>query len=102
MESISELTKQLANLLRNELKDGKVTVTCNVVPKQTILTRMANLIAVLPHCRIDWYINGLNIVTVFDLNVFNNCTDNINEEIIKPTVLKLKMFKRKQEMEVSK
>lgn len=101
MESISELTKQLANLLQNELKDGKVTVTCNVVPKQTALARMTNHIAVLPHCRIDWSINGLNIVTVFDLNMLKNCTVDINEEIIKPTALKLKAFKRKQEMEIN-
>lgn len=94
MDSIKDLTKQLTNLLENELKEGKVTVTSNMSPELESETT-----DVSRQCRINWFVNGLNIVIVFDLDMLIKCTDNINEEIIKPTVLKLKMFKRKQEME---
>ena len=77
--------QEIADLLKNELKQGEVTVTSCLFPSQ---------------CRIDWNVKGLNVVMAVDMNIIMNDVDTIKEELIKPTALKLKMYMRIKEREV--
>ena len=76
--------EELTELLNKELERGEVMVTFT------------------PQCRIDWNLNGSNIVTVFDKAILNYDNEIIKEEFIKPTISKLKMLRRRNEIEANK
>lgn len=73
-------TEELTELLKNELTQGIVTVSPALVPTE---------------CRIDWNLNGSNIVTVFDKAILNADSDAIKEDFIKPTVMHFKQLRRR-------